>query len=163
MNRGIAWFILVCMGACTGMADIDNVIKQHNRDLELGTHYNINQYTQQIQIKLAVSGEVFEFEARLEEDTVDIGPGDINYIYADEDAGNVALTIVGHDGHTYGARNVQQINLVASGVQSTILGLDISGDLGELDPVLASVITGPFIVGDDILDDIEVVKLLLRP
>ncbi len=125
--------VLVCaLTAWIGTSALaaDNVIKQHNTDLEPGTHYTINQGQKRVTILLGVQYEIFEFEAGLYDDPNDpnsyAGPGIINGIEVDPNAGEVAITVVGHDGHTYGAQDVGKILLDVTGVVGTVVDVDLS-------------------------------------
>jgi len=136
------------------------VIYQHNSELAEGIHYVIVQGTNRVEILQGVQGEGFEFDARLEEGGEDLGPGDINLIVASANAGPVAISVVGHDGHTYGAENIKEIDLSASGVDGEIVAITMSGNLGDLGPTLADTISGIVQVdGEAISDTIEVTTL----
>jgi hypothetical protein len=111
------------------MAAPINVILQHNPDLLLGTHYTLN-VQGQLEIMLGVQGEVFEFEAIQLDNGIYVGPGNINSISARSGAGPVTLSIVGHDGHPFGARNVGYINLqnaTPGNVTEVVLAEDLNG------------------------------------
>ena len=117
----------------------DNVIKQHNENLLPFVHYQVNVAAKTATILQAVPGETFEFEAREEVNGQDIGPGDIGIITL-ANAGTVTVTLVGHDGHLNGARDVLQIDLDEFGVTSTIANLKTSGQAGTTGPIVADTI-----------------------
>jgi len=68
-------------------------------------------YPGQVVILGVLPNETFEFEAGFWEAGVYQGPADIDSIVANENLGDVTITLVGHEGRTYGARNVGYINL----------------------------------------------------
>ncbi len=81
----------------------------------------------------AIEDEPFEFEGVTLVDLTDeyYGLGDITLIQALDDAGPVAVTVVGHEGRTYGANNVPSIDLnvpYGSGVTGTLAAMKIAGD-----------------------------------
>jgi formylmethanofuran dehydrogenase subunit C len=91
-------------------------------------------------------------------------PDDPNYPPADIESitllgtpsGTVKIEVLPGPGYTYGAANVKQINLNATGVTGIIGQMFISGDLAEDGPVLASSLVGPVQVTGEILDDITI-------
>jgi hypothetical protein len=91
------------------------------------------------------------------------GPGDINLIVADEDAGPVTITVEGHDGHRWGAANVKCVKLHVSGYTGNIAGLHIGGDLADPnDPnsgPVADAVSGTLSVGGSIVQDMEILWL----
>lgn len=140
-------------------SDPNNVIWQHNPQLTEGTHYTINQSQRRVTIIQGVIDQTFEFEAGLyggdpSDPDEYVGPGNIDYILAAENAGPVNITVVGHNGHQFGALNVGQVDLDAAGVTGTIVDLLIDGDLAEFGPVRAAVVDYISLNGN-ILDDVE--------
>ena len=130
-----------------------NVIYQHN------TFYNdpnspgypfylVNQDWRQVTVLHGVEGQVFEFEAVVEDNGQYVGPGDIDRVLASTGAGPVVVTFVGDNGHPYGAANIKEARIGALGYTGTIKELNISGDLGELGPVVADVLENVTVAGD---------------
>jgi hypothetical protein len=105
MLRQVASFVFVIVACTVASAQApDNVIYQHNPDYNDPNtpgypFYTIWSEEQQITIHRVLPGEVFEFEAVLEDNGQYVGPGDINLVTADGNAGRVDLTFVGHNGH----------------------------------------------------------------
>ena len=117
----------------------EDMILEHNPNLHLGTHYAVAA-NRTVTILQTIPGETFEFEA-IEEDAAGkyVGPIDIE-ILTNPNVGTVTMTLVGHDGHTHGARDVLQIDLDEVGVTSTITNLKTSGDFGTTGPIVADTI-----------------------
>jgi hypothetical protein len=173
MTRLISCIIMIICAAATLNAETRNVVFQWNDTYNIGgdptnpneEYLTIDQDTMRIVIVAGVQGKTFEFEARTQtretenDPWVDADPGIINSIYAAENAGAVALTIVGHNGHAQGAEDVQEINLGASGVIGVIGEVVLSGDLAADGPVLASSLAGPMEVEGEILNNIQIAKL----
>ncbi len=137
-----------------------NIICQHNGNLVYGTHYTISGPPEDaVRILVGVQGETFEFEALLLEDPNDpntyVGPGDVNGITADPNAGPVTISVVGHNGHEFGARDIGAIDLDAAGVTGTIAALNISRDFGALGPLRAGA-AAALTFGHDVLSSVEV-------
>lgn len=160
--------VLVC-ALVAGLAPIalgdgSTVIYQHNSFYDDPNNtgypfYAVYYPSLQVTIMHAVDGQTFAFEATFE-DSGDpngpyLGPGDINYIVADPNAGPVTLTIIGHNGHEYGAANVGAIVLNADGVVGVIQGLTISGVLGAAGPS-HSLYAGSIDIGTSIVDTVEI-------
>ncbi len=144
----LVWALGACLGMCA-LADPVNVIYQHNPNLEAGVHYRIfDPPDNRVTILAGVAGQTFQLEATLEDNGVYQGPGDINRIEADPDAGPVEITIVGHNGHEYGARDVGTIDLDAPGVEGAIGSMKLSGNLATVDVVAAASMSGVCEVGD---------------
>ena len=139
MSKHAALWIVATVVTVHSYAQPVNVIKEHNPLLKLGEHYLVTN-DRDVTVLATISGETFEFEARLEQNGQDVGPGDIQ-IRTDPNVGAVTMTLVGHDGHTYGARDVLQIDLDEFAVTSTISQMKISEDLGTLGPVVADTIS----------------------
>lgn len=141
MKRLLIYAVLVAVSVSTVHAETRNRIYQWNNTYNIGgdptdpdTDYlSIDQGLQEVTIVLGITGETFVFEARTEElqgeEWVDQGPGDIDLIEADVDAGEVTITILPTGTHTWGARDVKEIDLDATGVDSDIADMTISGDL----------------------------------
>ncbi|MEW6250931.1 MAG: hypothetical protein AB1716_09810 [Planctomycetota bacterium] len=125
-----------------------NLILQHNSFYNDPNDPNDPYFTvlqnpeRQITIHHGVAGQTFEFEAVLLSDPNDpnsyVGPGDINLIGADPNAGPVTITVVGHNGHAYGAANVKEIRLNATGVNGRVDALTIAASLNELGATVAA-------------------------
>ena len=164
MSRLIALLFSVSLVACPAFAqDAFNVIYQWNDFYNPpGPYYTIDPFNSTITVHQGVSGEVFQFEAaQWTGDPNDPntwvygGPGDINLIQADVDAGSVAVTVVAdpngpnaQHGQPYGAANVKQITLNQTGVTGVVQALTISQNLATDGSVLASDLTGTCTVGD---------------
>jgi len=128
-------------------------------------YVEIDRDTGDVIIHQGIPGEPFSFEARTEEwnpETerwVDVGLGDINLIQADENAGEVTITVMPHIGRDYGARDVRAIDLGldTQGVTGTIADLKLSADLGDpnLEPICADTISG-LIDGVNVVNDVSV-------
>jgi hypothetical protein len=153
--------LTACVVPCV-LGDPNNVIVQRNGDLQYGTHYTIDQDLRRVNILLGVENTTFEFEAGFyngdpNDPNSYVEPGDIDYIGATEDAGPVTITIVGQPGHAYGARDVGQIDLSASGVTGTIDDITLSRDLGTYGPVEATTLSGHIDLGETgvIADDMH--------
>ncbi len=70
----------------------------------------------------------WKFEAY---DSVTGAPGDIDYIIIDSGStvGNITLSVIGGPGHTYGARDLELLNLVDYGASTNVIDeIDITGD-----------------------------------
>lgn len=164
-------------------AQTDNIIYQHNGNLVEGTHYDIDERFDTIVIYSGIPGELFQFEAVVEDANHQyIGSGDINKIESWGSAENVVVTFVGHHGHPYGAANIKEVYLRAQNFTGVIQDLNISGDLGELGPIIADAagsitvggslvnalgiwtdVTGSLTVGGDVVGDIEVEGAITGP
>jgi hypothetical protein len=109
-------------------------IKQYNGVLgvEPGDYWDIP-LPGQIRIKQILPNETFEFEAGMWDGQFYVGPADINAIVAAENLGDVTITLEGHEEHDYGARDVGEINLSASGTYGHVDSLVIAGNLGDAD------------------------------
>jgi hypothetical protein len=160
--------VLLCaLGAivATGSAQTVNKIYQHNgayqdpNDPNLPNlyYYYVAQGAQTIVISHGIDGQTFVFEAALENNGVYEDPGDIRSIIAVEDAGTVALTIVGQPGHDFGAREVGTIQLAVSGVTGTVEALTISSTLNGQGPSQAHA-AGVLNIGNDVLDNIDIAQ-----
>ena len=166
MLRQVASFLFVIVACTVASAQApDNVIYQHNPDYNDPNtpgypFYTIWSEEQQITIHRVLPGEVFEFEAVLEENNQYVGPGDINLVTADENAGRVDLTFVGHNGHPWGAADIKEIRLNQPGVTGVIRELHIANNLGDLGPIRAARIEGNCFVGNEITDDVYLDSLL---
>jgi hypothetical protein len=143
-------------------AEVVNVIYQHNSELTQGVHYQILPAEQTIRIMLGVPGQVFEFEAVLEENGQYVEPGNIDLVTADENAGRVDLTFVGHNGHPYGAADIKEIRLNQPGVAGVIRELHIANNLGDLGPIRAGGV-GTMTIGGNVLNDIYVPGTIAGP
>lgn len=163
-----------------------NVIYQHNSFYNDPNSpgfpfYGVEQ-DRLIYIYHGVEGQVFEFEAVVEVNGQYVGPGDINKIESWGSAENVVVTFVGHNGHPYGAANIKEVYLRAQNFTGVIQDLNISGDLGELGPIIADAagsitvggslvnalgiwtdVTGSLTVGGDVVGDIEVEGAITGP
>jgi hypothetical protein len=149
---GVALLVAGLLGARL-QAELINEIRQHNPAYEPpGTYYQL-ELDNQVRILEALAGETFEFEAVLLDAGQYVGRGIINRIIADAGAGDVTITVVGHDLHPYGAEDIGEINL--SAVAGTIGALDISGDFGDVGPMLASN-AGALSVGGEVVNDIDI-------
>ncbi len=146
--KTLVWVCALGVGIAA-LGDPVNVIYQHNSNLVQGTHYEIfGPPENRVRILAGVQGETFEFEAALEENGQYVDPGDIRVISTLDDAGPVEITIVGHNGHTYGARDVGTIALDATGVDGAIGDVTLSRHLATLDTVAAKNIAGHCLIGD---------------
>lgn len=122
--------VILLLLTCAANAQPVNVIRQHNSNLTLNIDYTIDQLNKFITIKKSNATETFEFEARLEDNGVDVGPGDIRLIEVVTGVtGRVRLSIEPTGTYTYGAREVQRVDMAASD-DAGIVGLKISGNLG---------------------------------
>jgi len=84
----------------------------------------------------ALQGHSFDFEAAvLDGNGQYVEPGHIESIAADENAGAVTITLVGHNGHPAGAKDVDAITLIGQGLSGMLDDLAISGDLGTDQPI----------------------------
>jgi len=141
------------------LAEVENEIKQHNPDLIRGVHWDLFGDAE-IRIFLGLQGETFEFEAVLKDaNNPYLGPGRIDYMTAVADAGPVTLTVVGHDGHPWGAYTIGSINLSAAGVDSEITALRTQSSIASLGPILVDRISGSFYVGNLINNDFQMETL----
>jgi len=143
MRRLITCTILFLCTASTLNAQTRNWIYQWNNAYNIGNDPNspdpeyleIIQSGRRITINQGIQNATFEFEARKQKweggQWVDDGPGDINKMEALENAGPVAITVVGHGGHVFGASNVLLLQLNQAGVNSSVKKFNIKHDLGD--------------------------------
>jgi hypothetical protein len=158
MSKHIAQLLIVSLSSCAALAQVENnVIYQHDSFYEPPGYYYTISGVDSITIHHGVPGYTFDFEAVRWDGNEYLGPGDINLITADTDAGTVKVTIVANiNEQGWGARDVRQINLGASGVTGTIGALRISGTLGADGDTVADTITGTWWIFGTITHDIEV-------
>jgi len=152
----VAGLLLVGLLAAQLQAQPVNEIRQHNPMYgeEPGQYWRIEP-VDRVRILQSIPGQTFEFEAVLVEAGQPDRPGIMSSIVADAYAGAVTITVVGHDGHDYGAEDIGEINLSATGVTGTIEALTISGDFGAAGPMLA-VSAGALSIGGDLLGELWV-------
>lgn len=136
--RGMGFVAAVCMAVVAYGQDTRKYIYQHNSQLTPEVNYHIDQFPwYNVAIWLGVQDQTFEFEACEEhwdgQQWVYDAPAEINYIRALENAGPVTLTVVGHNGHPYGASRLGQIYISdLPGVTGTITAANISGTFNDL-------------------------------
>lgn len=143
-------------------AQTQNIIRQHNTNLSEGTHYNIDQRTASIEILAGIPGQVFEFEAVIEDNGQYVGPGDIDRVLASTGAGPVVVTFVGHNGHPHGAANIKELRIDQPSVTGVIQALDISNNLGQYGPI-RSAAAGTMTIGGNVLNRIYVPGTIAGP
>jgi hypothetical protein len=156
--------ILAATLGCAAMAyGQSNWIYQRNDQLQEGVDYEINQVSERVVIHQNGSGETFWFDAVIEDASHQyLAPGHIDTITADENLGDVTITVVG-DGHQYGAEKVDEIVLSRYDLEGHattrghITTLRIFGDLGDADPVHTSALIA------DSADVIDIGGNLVRP
>ena len=141
----VAWLSAAALG--------DNYISEWYDDPNGA--YEINQSEQSVTI---LAPGTYGFEAVDGEQL-----GDIDLIETDPNgiAGAVYLYVERdpNEGTGPGARDVKEINL-STAQSSEVSGLKIERDLGEFGHIVAGRISGDFIVGQDILHDMEIETLL---
>ncbi len=143
MLTRVSCVLSICILCGVTIAQVpEYVIYQHNifyndpvdPNLPNPYYYEIDPVNKWVTIHHAVAGEVFEFEAVVWNDGAYIRPGNMNLITADEDAGPVAIAVIGNinqqHGEPYGARHIQALTLDADGVTGVIQELKIDGTLG---------------------------------
>jgi len=161
--------VLLFVGVCSpALAEgPQNVIYQHNsfyNDPNAPGYpfYEVYQPWRQVAIYHGVEGQVFEFEAVVEDNGQYVGPGDINRVLASTGAGPVVVTFVGHNGHPHGAANIKELGIDQPSVTGVIQALDISNDLGEYGPIRAGGV-GTMTIGGNVLNDIYVPGTIAGP
>ena len=177
MYRCAVVLAALCCVVSSAVGQSETKIIQHNRAYQDPNepafpnkyYYEVYAVQKAVVIHHGLDGEPFEFEAILA-DTDDPndpyrGPGDINSIVADRDAGPVAIKVVRPGAlESPGAANVGTIDLSARGVSGSIARLLISGNLTDPnDPsttVLAGAVSGAITVVGDITQDVQVGVLL---
>ena len=154
--------VLLFVGVCSpALAEgPQNVIYQHNsfyNDPNAPGYpfYEVYQPWRQVAIYHGVEGQVFEFEAVVEDNGQYVGPGDINRVLASTGAGPVVVTFVGHNGHPHGAANIKELGIDQPSVTGVIQALDISNDLGEYGPIRAGGV-GTMTIGGNVLNDVGI-------
>lgn len=161
MTRYVTSLLLVTAFCGAALAQgPQNVIYQHNsfyNDPNTPGYpfYEVYQPWREVTIYHGVEGQVFEFEAVVEDNGQYVGPGDINRVLASTGAGPVVVTFVGHNGHPYGAANIKELRIDQPSVNGVIETLDISNDLGEYGPIRAAAV-GTMTIGGNVLNDIYV-------
>jgi len=134
-----------------------NVINEHSGYYQQDVHYSIvKDGDEDVAVLIrrdSVWAQIWKFEAY---DSQTGEPGYINYIRIQptETVGYIRLRIVGAPGHQYGARDVKKIDLLTNADNTTeVLSVNISGDFGELGPMLADSV-GSLLIGGDVLNSI---------
>jgi hypothetical protein len=162
MKRLLIYTALVVLSVTSVHAETRNRIYQWNNTYNIDedpldpnpTYLSIDQFTQEVTIVLGITDETFVFEARTQElqgqEWVDIGPGDIDLIQANVDAGDVTITILPTGVHTWGAQHVKEINLDATGVTGVIAGINISGNIATTGDAVCQNITGAINIGGNL-------------
>jgi hypothetical protein len=150
--------LLGCVSVAVG--DLENVIYQHNPYYNNPQNpgypfYRIQQGPRHIEVYGGIPGEVFQFEAVVEDNGQYVGPGDINRVLASTGAGPVVVTFVGHNGHPHGAANIKELRIDQPSVTGVIQALDISNDLGEYGPIRAGGV-GTMTIGGNVLNDVGI-------
>ncbi len=127
-----------------------NLLYQDPSDPNLPNIYYYDVVHEQglIVIHHALEGQSFEFEAAvLDGNGQYVEPGHIESIAADENAGPVTITLVGH-GHDYGAQDVDAITLMVGGVNGIVGDVIISGNMAADAILTAHDIAGTCLIGD---------------
>jgi hypothetical protein len=146
--------ITIVTGLAVPVGVASNVINEHSGYYEEGVHYTIltsggNDYAVLIN-EGSDSDHIWKFEA-YDSETDD--PGYIDYIRIDptDTVGHIKLSIVGAPGHTYGADDVKEIDLLTNADDTTeIVDITILGDLATDGDVSCDNITGNIDVGGNI-------------
>ncbi len=168
MSR-LAVVFLLAAGALVASAQTVNWIYQHNsaywldpNDPNSGdpNYYEIAQVQHRILIHKSKPNQTFWFEAALLYNGQYSGPGNIDLIAADPNAGTVEVKIVGN-GHDYGAATVDAVSLGGlEDAECTLTDLTTSGDIGADGEIHVDRATGDWYVGEyglaDILSDVYV-------
>ncbi|MBU0638557.1 MAG: hypothetical protein KKB50_06805, partial [Planctomycetes bacterium] len=90
-------------------------------------------------------------------DDVTGDPADIELIgLSGTPSGTITVAILPGSGHTYGARQVKEIDLTTTGVTGNLAGLNISSHLGQDGDIALDNITGTVAVGGDVLHTIDI-------
>jgi len=148
-------FVGIAMAACAmASAEVENVIIQHNPQLIELVHYVIYDESQVIVILQGSATETFEFEAVALENGEYQNAGNIRQIFAVQGVGPVTITVLGHNGHEYGAEEIGEIDL-SEAMPGHIAGLTVNQNLGQVDgtpadPSSVGAISGPFTITREI-------------